>query len=632
MESTIGRFPRMLSPLLGDGVAELRSAWRSHALTLIGLVWGSAAVVLLLSFGAGGWANTELEKAMPVDFQIRNSRIRAVGALAMIMHACEMAQGNHWQKVIAKAAIEHAKIKFSDVLIIDTAGRLHVDEALMDELKQIQAAVPLSEVLFVADSMTGQDAVTVADKFNQDLEISGVILTKMEGDARGGAALSIKKVTGKPIKYVGMGEALDALEVFHPDRTASRILGMGDVLSLIEEAEQKLDRKKAEKLATKLKKGKGFDLEDFRDQLRQLQRMGPLDQVMSMLPGMGNLQGVDTEGGEREMRRATAIIDSMTPRERRDPSVMNEARLDVGFMGFSKATAAFMHAVNFARERVQGRDLENFADHSAPSVAIIRHPDVRRNLLWMKSYVDGMRSFFYFMTRSGSQALITDSKEEQERFEDLFSMLTPIVKDYMAVKGHEVCIQAIQVFGGAGYTKDYLVEQYARDCKITSIYEGTSGIQAMDMLARKMGRKEGRVFASLLGEMGQTIADARGLDGLADLAGQLETAVNRLAEIAMLMGKKAMSLEFKTAFAHSLPFLNVIGDTIMGWMLLWRANVAATQLANGAKKKDVAFYNGQIKTAEFYIQTILPEVMGKMDSIAAGCPAAVEIDDAGFGG
>ena len=211
-------------------------------------------------------------------------------------------------------------------------------------------------------------------------------------------------------------------------------------------------------------------------------------------------------------------------------------------------------------------------------------------------------------------------------------MLTPSIKDYLAVKGHEVCVQAIQVYGGAGYCQDFPVEQYARDCKIGSIYEGTSGIQAMDMLARKLGRKEGRVFASLLGEMGQTIADARGIEGLAELADPVEKCVNRLAEIAMTMGKKAMSLEFKTAFAHSLPFLNVIGDTIMAWMLLWRANTAATQLANGAKKKDVAFYNGQIKTAEFYIHTILPEVSGKMDAIAAGHPAAIEIDDAGFGG
>ncbi len=180
-------------------------------------------------------------------------------------------------------------------------------------------------------------------------------------------------------------------------------------------------------------------------------------------------------------------------------NMINHARMSTGLQGMAYASAAYLLAVNYARERIQGRDLENFADHSAPSVAIIRHPDVRRNLLWMKSYVDGMRSFFYYMTRCGSQALITDSAEEQEKYGDLFSMLTPIVKDYMAVKGHEVCIQAIQVFGGAGYTRDYLVEQYARDCKITSIYEGTSGIQAMDLLARKIGTKKGPGFHEFSG-------------------------------------------------------------------------------------------------------------------------------------
>src|SRR5210317_984845 len=198
-------------------------------------------------------------------------------------------------------------------------------------------------------------------------------------------------------------------------------------------------------------------------------------------------------------------------------NMINHARMSTGLQGMSYASAAYLLAVNYARERIQGRDLENFADHGAPSVPIIRHPDVRRNLLWMKSYVDGMRSFFYFMTRSGSQALITDSAEEQERFEDLFSMLTPIVKDYLAVKGHEVCIQAIQVFGGAGYTRDYLVEQYARDCKIASIYEGTSGIQAMDLLARKIGMKKGAVFMNFLGEIQATASQAKAIDGLNDL-------------------------------------------------------------------------------------------------------------------
>ena len=313
-------------------------------------------------------------------------------------------------------------------------------------------------------------------------------------------------------------------------------------------------------------------------------------------------------------------------------NMINGARMGVGLQGLSYASAAYMLALNYARERVQGRKLEDFKDHGAPSVPIIEHPDVRRNLLWMKSYVNGMQSFFHYLSYCATRGVVGETPEEREKFSDLYDMLTPSIKDYLSVKGHEVCVQAIQVYGGAGYCQDYPVEQYARDCKIGSIYEGTSGIQAMDMLARKLGRKEGRVFASLLGEMNKAIAQAREMEGLQELADPVEKAANRLAEIAMLMGKKAMSLEFKTAFAHSLPFLNVIGDIIMAWMLLWRANVAAAQLNNGAKKKDIAFYNGQIKTAEFYIQTILPEVLGKMDSISAGCPAAIEIEDAGFGG
>ncbi len=313
-------------------------------------------------------------------------------------------------------------------------------------------------------------------------------------------------------------------------------------------------------------------------------------------------------------------------------NMINHARMSTGLQGLTYASAAYLLAVNYARERIQGRDLENFMDHGAPSVPIINHPDVRRNLLWMKSYVDGMRSFFYYMTRCGSQALITDSAEEQDKYNDLFSMLTPIVKDYLAVKGHEVCIQAIQVFGGAGYTRDYLVEQYARDCKITSIYEGTSGIQAMDLLARKIGMKKGLVFMNFLGEIQQTAAKAKAIDSLSDLGIKVDFTANRLGEIALHIGKMALSPEFKVAFAHALPYLYAMGDTIMAWMLLWRAVVASEKLTGKPKKKDVAFYEGQIKTAEFFINTELPLTNGKMEAIQGGCAAAIEISDDGFGG
>lgn len=228
---------------------------------------------------------------------------------------------------IAKKALIEADQNNHDTVIIDTAGRLHVDEALMNELQEISRSVALSEILFVADAMTGQDAVTVAAKFNADLEISGVVLTKMEGDARGGAALSVKKITGKPIKFVGVGEALDALEVFHPDRTASRILGMGDVLSLIEKAEAVVDEKKAKKLAKKIQKN-AFTLEDFLDQIQQIKKMGNLEQLMGMIPGVSKLKQLKDapKPDEKELGKTEAIIRSMTLKERKNHRIINASR------------------------------------------------------------------------------------------------------------------------------------------------------------------------------------------------------------------------------------------------------------------------------------------------------------------
>ncbi len=228
---------------------------------------------------------------------------------------------------IALQAYNFAQQKDLDTVIIDTAGRLHVDEELMNELRNISTAIPLSEVLFVADAMTGQDAVTVADKFNADLEITGVVLTKMEGDARGGAALSVKKVTGKPIKFVGLGEGLDALEIFHPDRAASRILGMGDVLSLIEKAEKVVDQKEAKKLARKIQKN-AFTLEDFLDQIQQIKKMGNLEQLMGMIPGINKLKQLKDapKPDEKELGKTEAIIRSMTKKERLNHRIINASR------------------------------------------------------------------------------------------------------------------------------------------------------------------------------------------------------------------------------------------------------------------------------------------------------------------
>jgi signal recognition particle subunit SRP54 len=228
---------------------------------------------------------------------------------------------------IATAAVEAAKKQHADVLIVDTAGRLAIDEAMMAEIQQVHQAIGPTETLFVVDSMTGQDAANTAKAFHDALPLTGVILTKADGDARGGAALSIRHITGKPIKFIGVGEKTDALEPFHPDRVASRILGMGDVLSLIEEVERKVDKKKAEKLAKKISKGKGFDLEDFRDQLLQMKNMGGLTAMMDKLPGMGQIPDqVKGKVNDKELVKMEAIINSMTVKERQFPAVIKGSR------------------------------------------------------------------------------------------------------------------------------------------------------------------------------------------------------------------------------------------------------------------------------------------------------------------
>ncbi|MFV8835372.1 signal recognition particle protein [Aquisalimonas sp.] len=230
-------------------------------------------------------------------------------------------------KDIGKAALEHARKQFHDVVLVDTAGRLHVDEAMMDEVGELHRVIEPAETLFVVDSMTGQDAVNTAKAFSDALPLTGVILTKTDGDARGGAALSIRHITGKPIKFLGTGEKTKALEPFHPDRVASRILGMGDMLSLVEEVEQGVDKAQADKLAKKLKKGKGFDLEDFRDQMSQLGKMGGIGSLMEKMPGMGGMADkVQGQVGDKDVNRLVAIINSMTPAERRRPDIISGSR------------------------------------------------------------------------------------------------------------------------------------------------------------------------------------------------------------------------------------------------------------------------------------------------------------------
>ncbi|MEE9309796.1 MAG: signal recognition particle protein [Cocleimonas sp.] len=228
---------------------------------------------------------------------------------------------------IAANALDFAKKNHIDVLLVDTAGRLHIDEEMMGEIQSIHAAVNPVETLFVVDAMTGQDAANTAKAFGEALPLTGVVLTKADGDARGGAALSVREITGKPIKFIGMGEKIDALEPFHPDRMASRILGMGDVLSLVEDAQRNVDHKEAQKLAKKLNKGRGFDLEDLRAQMLQMQNMGGMGGLMDKMPGMGKMtQAVQDGAGDKEVNRMVAIINSMTVQERRFPAVIKGSR------------------------------------------------------------------------------------------------------------------------------------------------------------------------------------------------------------------------------------------------------------------------------------------------------------------
>ncbi len=325
--------------------------------------------------------------------------------------------------------------------------------------------------------------------------------------------------------------------------------------------------------------------------------------------------------------------------------MMNEARLGVGALGLFNASCAYLYAVNYARERIQGRDLGDMFNKDAASVNIIRHPDVRRMLLWMKSHMEGMRSLVYYTAYLFDKVACTTDEAEKTACNDLIELLTPIIKSYCTDRGFEATVLAMQVYGGYGYTADYPVERLMRDSKINSIYEGTNGIQAMDLLGRKMGMKKGMVFMQFMGEVQKIIAKAKVTPGLAEVAGELEKSLNRLGEVAMYMGKTAMSADFKVAFSFASPFLEVMGDVVMAWMLLWRATVARPALdklvgdAQGAerldkiqKNKNAAFYEGQIKSAEYFIQAILPVTNGRMDAIQAGSKAVVDIPEVAFGG
>ncbi|MEH6637823.1 MAG: signal recognition particle protein [Porticoccaceae bacterium] len=318
-----------LEHLMGDANESLNLAVQAPAVILMAGLQGAGKTTSVAKL-ARFLKDREKKKVMVVSADVyRPAAIQQLATLAEEVGA-EFHPSSADEKPldIAARALAAARTSFADVLIVDTAGRLHIDGELMAEIQALSKALNPVETLFVIDAMIGQDAVNTAKAFDEALPLTGVVLTKVDGDARGGAALSVRHVTGKPIKFLGVGEKTDALEPFHPDRIASRILGMGDVLSLIEDVEHKVDSRKAAKLANKVKKGKKFDLEDLRDQLDQMQNMGGMGGILDKLPGMGNMaQMAEQAGVGSQFKRMTVIIDSMTPAERRNPDgLLNGSR------------------------------------------------------------------------------------------------------------------------------------------------------------------------------------------------------------------------------------------------------------------------------------------------------------------
>ncbi|HEX7403572.1 MAG TPA: signal recognition particle protein, partial [Usitatibacter sp.] len=327
-QALVGIVHQELTALMGGASVPLDFATTPPAVILLAGLQGSGKTT-----SAGKLARlikaTTKKKVLLVSTDVyRPAAIDQLATLAKGLDI-EMYPSDPSQKPvdIARAAVDHAKRHFHDVLIVDTAGRLAIDKAMMDEVRQLHAALDPIETLFVVDSMQGQDAVNVARAFSEALPLTGIVLTKLDGDSRGGAALSVRQVTGKPIKFVGVSEKMDGLEAFHPERMASRILGMGDILSLVEEAHAKVDAKEAQKLADKFKKGKDFDLEDFKSQLTQMKKMGGIASLSDKLPAqLTNMAQASPELQEKALKRTEAIIDSMTPLERRKPELLKASR------------------------------------------------------------------------------------------------------------------------------------------------------------------------------------------------------------------------------------------------------------------------------------------------------------------
>ena len=306
--------------------------------------------------------------------------------------------------------------------------------------------------------------------------------------------------------------------------------------------------------------------------------------------------------------------------------MMNEARRLVGFQGFGCATAAYMYALDYAKNRIQGKSLLEFMNPDSKSVSIINHPDVRRQLMMMKVNIEGMRSLLYFVQYCADMARHAPTQEEKEKYDGFVEVLTPIAKGYVTDRSFEICSTGMQIYGGYGYIEEYPISQLLRDCRITLIYEGTNGIQAMDLLGRKLGLKKGKPIMDLFGAMQKSVAEAKAIPELENMTVKVEEAINKLAEVAIHMGQTAMSEKALNAFANAHPFQDATGDITMVWMLLWRATIAAQKLEK-AKKKDKSFYEGIIKSLQFYVDTQLPITLGRFNALMNTSSAAIDIDE-----
>ncbi len=308
--------------------------------------------------------------------------------------------------------------------------------------------------------------------------------------------------------------------------------------------------------------------------------------------------------------------------------MMNDARLMVGSIGLANASAAYLYALDYARARRQGNMVD---DKDSKYVPIIAHPDVRRMLMQMKMYVEGMRSLHSYIALCKDYRTVAEKDQDREKYQDLIEILIPVAKGYVTDRSVDICNLGIQIYGGYGYTKEYPVEQLLRDVRITTIYEGTNGIQANDLLGRKLFIKEGKLPERLAAEIRKVVEEAEKLPELAQLSTKLSAFVDSWQQTAEHFKQEIGAGQAQKVYAHAYPFLDITGDMAVAWMLLWRACTAVGKMNGGGKKKDLKFYRGQVKSAENFIRTILPMALGKANSILDGCAAVVEIQDEEFG-